>query len=71
VTIRSFFADLLAFLRSWSDWRKRMPELEPKPDFAEAKANYASARKAHHGQREAWLKLRDAANESLKRGLYS
>jgi hypothetical protein len=60
------WADLVAFLRDWSAWRKAR---RSRPSIAQLKLDYEKARKAHRGQREKLALLRAEVHRRLAAGL--
>ena len=63
----SIWPEIVAFLATWPQWHRARHA--PAPTRASMQALYDDARRRHHGQRAAWLRLRDATNEALRREL--
>lgn len=63
----SIWPEIVAFLATWPTWRQT--RRAPQPTWSAMKAQYDASRRSHHGQREAWNRLRNATNEALRREL--
>ena len=63
----TIWPEIVAFLATWPQWHRARHA--PGPTWSATKAQYEAARRHHHGQREAWARLRDATNEALRREL--
>ena len=61
----SIWPEIVAFLATWPQWHHARHA--PAPTRASMLAAYDDARRRHHGQRAAWMRLRDATNEALRR----
>jgi hypothetical protein len=63
----AIWPELIAFLATWPQWHSARHA--PRPTWAAMKVQYDAARRRHHGQSEAWSRLRTATNEALRREL--
>ena len=63
----SIWPEIVAFLATWPQWHRARHA--PAPTSAPKAAAYEAARRRHHGQRAAWIRLRNATNEALRREL--
>lgn len=60
----SIWESVVAFIAAWPQWRQQRHA--PRPTAAALRVQYVAACRRHHGQREAWLRLREAANDALR-----